>query len=309
MSANDGDGTTSGEDAGASSGAAAQAFDPAEHRRQSLEGWEAAASGWARWRELTRRFGAPLAQRMIEAVAPQPGEAVLDIAAGLGDTGLLAAEQVLPDGHVTIGDQAEGMVAAARQRVQELQLDHVEVAQLNAEWLDLPTAGFDVVLCRWGVMLMADPSAALRELRRVLRPGGRIAIAVWDSAARNPWASQIGAVLAQRGLMPLPDEASGYRPGMFSLADERALSELMQDAGFLDVAVTAVALTRRHASFDELWASTLDLSPGLHDAVMSAAPVDLAQIEREIAARMRQFAAADGSLSIPASSLLALAEA
>lgn len=284
-------------------------FDPDEHRRASLEGWEAAAPGWDRWQELTRRFALPLTQRMVDAISPQPGDALLDIAAGVGDTGLLAAERVLPNGRVTIGDQAEGMVAAALQRTQSLGFDHVDVRQLNAEWLDLPTADFDAVLCRWGVMLMADPAAALRELRRVLRPGGRAALAVWDVAARNPWAAQIGVVLAQRGLMPLPSEHDGYRPGMFALADETALTELIEDAGFVDARVQQVPLTRRHASFEQFWTSTLDLSSGIHDAVMSAAPEEITEIERDVAERLSEFASSDGVLEIPASSLLAVAEA
>ena len=135
-----------------------------------------------------REFGAPVSHWMIEAVAPQPGQRVLELAAGLGRDGLLAAELVAPLGGVIVSDQAEAMLAGARARAAALGLANVEFQVLNAEWIDLPLASVDTVLCRWGYMLMADPAAALAETRRVLRPGGRVALAVWDEIARNPWA-------------------------------------------------------------------------------------------------------------------------
>ena len=110
----------------------------------------------------------------MQAVAPQPGEKVLELAAGLGETGLLAAELVAPGGEVVISDQAEGMLEGARERAAELGIANVRFQVLSGEWIDLPIASVDIVLCRWGYMLMVDPAAALTETRRVLAPGGRL---------------------------------------------------------------------------------------------------------------------------------------
>ncbi len=93
---------------------------------------------------------------------------MLELAAGLGETGMLAAELVAPGGSVIVSDQAEAMLEGARKRAGELNLTNVEFQVLNGEWIDLPLASVDVVLCRWGYMLMADPAAALSETRRVL---------------------------------------------------------------------------------------------------------------------------------------------
>jgi ubiquinone/menaquinone biosynthesis C-methylase UbiE len=140
-------------------------FDPAAFRAASLENWEAAASGWRRRRDLLDAYAAPVAHWMLEAVS-QPGERVLELAAGMGETGLLAAELVAPAGSVIISDQAEAMLEGARARAAELGIENVRFQVLNAEWIDLPLASVDVVLCRWGFMLMVDPGAALAGARR-----------------------------------------------------------------------------------------------------------------------------------------------
>ena len=178
------------------------ANDPEEHRRVSGEHWEEASAGWARRQEGIRRFGAPVSNWMVEAIHPQPGHRVLDLAAGIGETGFLAAELIQPGGHLITSDQAEGMLDEARARAQELGLTNVEFKVINGEWIDLPVAGLDAVLCRWGYMLMADPAAALSETRRVLKPGGRLALAVWDTPERNPWLALPGGWWWSAGSCP-----------------------------------------------------------------------------------------------------------
>ena len=98
---------------------------------------------------------------------------------------------------------------------------NVEFQVLNAEWIDLPVASVDAVLCRWGYMLMADPAAALRETRRVLAPGGRLALAVWDAMAHNPWALLPAQELIERGLAGAPDASTREPPGPFALGQAR----------------------------------------------------------------------------------------
>src|ERR1700678_4138288 len=132
-------------------------FDPNDHRDTSLRSWEEAASGWTRQQGSMREFGAPVSHWMIDATGPQPGERVLELAAGLGETGMLAAELVAPIGGVIVSDQAEAMLSGARERAIALGLSNVEFQVLNAEWIDLPVASIDVVLCRWRYMLIVDP--------------------------------------------------------------------------------------------------------------------------------------------------------
>ena len=281
-------------------------FDANAHRDASLEAWEEAAPGWVRRQQMMRELAAPVSHWMVDAIAPQPGQRVLELAAGLGETALLAAELVAPMGGVVISDQAEAMLVGARARAAELRPGNVEFQVLNAEWIDLPLASVDAVLCRWGYMLMADPATALGETRRVLRPGGRVALAVWDELDLNPWAALPARELRERGLAPA---AAPGVPGPFALSDRERLTGLLQQAGFVGIQAEALDLLRRHASFEDLWETTLDLSRSFHDAVLERPAPEVEEIRASLAERFAPYTEDDGSLVVPARTLVATASA
>ena len=287
-------------------GAEPAGFDPNAHRDASLAGWEESAPGWVRRGDAIRTVGEPVSRWMLDAVSLQPGERVLELAAGLGDTGLLAAELVAPAGGVIISDQAEAMLDGARARAEELGLSNVEFQVLNAEWIDLPLASVDAVLCRWGYMLVADPSAALAETRRVLRPGGRLGLAVWDSAQHNPWATLPSLELIERGLTSPPAPGT---PGPFVLGDRERVRELLEHAGFAEIDVQALDLEQRPPSFEAFWETTLDVSRIFHDAVLSRPETEIAEIRAGVASRLEPYTGPDGALRIPARTLVARASA
>jgi len=286
-------------------------FDSEAYRQASLEAWEAAAPGWVRRQETMRRYAAPVSHEMLDALALQPGERVLELAGGVGETGMLAAELVAPGGSVIISDQAEAMLEGARARALELGLGNVEFRVLNAEWIDLPLASVDAVLCRWGYMLMADPAAALGETRRVLASGGRLAFAVWDSVQSNPWALLPAQELIERGLAPAPapQESSEPRPGPFALGDTEKLRELVAEAGFAEIEIEVLELPRRHSDFEELWETTLDLSHDFHDTVLSQPAERMDEIKASLAERFAPYTAPDGALEIPGRTLIVSASA
>jgi SAM-dependent methyltransferase len=186
---------------------------------------------------------------------------------------------------------------------------NVEFKVLNAEWIDLPLASVDAVLCRWGYMLMADPAAALGETRRVLAPGGRVALAVWDAIQSNPWALLPAQELIERGLAPAPDANAERQPGPFALGSADAVSELLARAGFTDIDIEALELPRRHPDFEHLWETTLDLSRGFHDAVLARPADQMQEIKDSLAQRFAPYTAADGTLELPGRTLVASANA
>ena len=168
---------------------------PEEARQRSKATWDAVATGWYTQRKEIWENSRPVSEWMIRRLDPQPGDTVLELAAGLGDTGLRAAHLVGGSGRVIITDFAPEMIAVARRRAEEMGVQNAEFRTLDAERMDLETTSADGVLCRWAYMLMIDPAAAFAETRRVLRPGGRLAFSVWAARERNPALSLAGAVL------------------------------------------------------------------------------------------------------------------
>ena len=203
-------------------------MDRDEYRRTSLENWQTMASGWERRRADIEEVTRPVTEWLVRALDPQPGDTVLELAAGPGDVGYAAAGR-LREGRLISSDFSPAMVDVGRRRAAELGLGNVEHRVLDAEQNELQDDSVDGVLCRFGFMLMPDPATALAETRRVLRPGGHVALAVWSAPERNPWVSIGGRILAELGLAPPPQPGE---PGMFVLADDERLRGLLEGAGF-----------------------------------------------------------------------------
>ena len=167
-------------------------MDRDEYRRTSLENWRTMAAGWERRRASIESGSALVAEWLIRELAPQPGDTILELAAGPGDTGFAAAPLVGEEGRLISTDFSPEMVEVARRRGVELGLTNVDHRQLDAERLELEDDAVDGVICRFAYMLMADTAAALAETRRVLRPSGRLVLAVWRGPEKNPWVAIAG---------------------------------------------------------------------------------------------------------------------
>ncbi len=217
-----------------------------ELRRQALETWEAMAPGWERRAEKIDETAAPILEWLIAALAPQHGEVVLELAAGPGSTGFAAAPLVGDTGRVISTDFSPAMVEVARRRSEAFGVTNVEHLVMDAGRLELEDASVDGVLCRFGYMLMPDPAAAFAETRRVLRPAGRLAFAVWRGPELNPWVSIAGRMLVERALFPPPEPGA---PGIFSLGDDERLRGLVEGA---DLAIERVEDVVAHFHYDDI---------------------------------------------------------
>ena len=223
-------------------------MDRDEYKRAALENWQTVAPGWERWREPIERTSVPMREWLLRELAPTTGDTILELAAGFGDTSHAAAEIVGGEGRVLCTDFSPAMVDAARRRGDELGFVNVEYRVLDAERIELGDDSVDGVLCRCGYMLLPDPARALAETRRVLRPGGRVALAVWREADRNPWISILGRMLRDRGHDSAPEPGA---PGIFTMAREERLRTLLEDAGLTVLTVEDVPVTFVYESFDE----------------------------------------------------------
>jgi len=279
-------------------------IDPNEERARQRDTWEHAAGPWGRRADRIREWGMPVTDAMVRSLDLKPGQRVLELACGPGDTGFVAATEVAPGGMLISSDGAEAMVEVARSRAAAAGLANIEHRQLELEWIDLPAADVDAVLCRWGIMLIVDPAAAAREIRRVLRPGGRAALAVWDLPDRNPWATIPSSAMVQLGHAERPNPEA---PGMFALAAPGRLATLLADAGFADVEVRPVELSRRYRSLEEYVEETAEVSPLFSAKWEELDAAQRAEIARLIAAGAEPYTAPDGSVALPGSSLIATA--
>jgi len=243
---------------------------------------------------------------MVEHVDPQPGQTILELAAGPGDTGLMAAELVAPSGKVISTDMSEEMVGVARRRAEELGIANVEFKVMGGEWIDLPTASVDGVLCRWGYMLMLDPETALRETRRVLRPGGHVALAAWAAPDENPNMTLAPRTLLELGLTepPSPDE-----PGPFAFAKPGLVEELLDASGFDDAIVETLDLRFHYATSDDVFETFTDLSPAASATLRELSPADHTRFRDALDERVAAFARPDGGIELPGRALVASASA
>ena len=218
-----------------------------EIRAHTRAMWGGVAGGWEQHADYVETRGARVTELMLARTAPRPGERVLELASGAGDLAIAAAALVAP-GEVVVSDVAAEMVDIAARRAGARGLANVTPRVFGIEAIEDEDASFDVVLCREGLMFAVDPELAAREIARVLRPGGRTALAVWGPREQNPWLGCVfDAVTAQFG-RPMPPPGI---PGPFSLGDAGRLEQVL--TGELElVEVEEVAVPLVAASFDEL---------------------------------------------------------
>ncbi|HWX73693.1 MAG TPA: methyltransferase domain-containing protein [Solirubrobacteraceae bacterium] len=275
----------------------------ADYRKHSYEIWQAMAAGWDQQRQRMWEVSHPVSERMLEALQAQPGQTILELAAGTGETGFAAARAIGPEGRLISTDFAPEMVAAARRESERLGLENVEHREMDAEQMPLGDDSVDGVLCRWGFMLMADPARALAETRRVLRDGGRLALSVWGPPQRNGWASIPGRALAEHVGAPPPDPDS---PGMFALADSERVRSLLRDAGLGEPRLEEVEVTWRFADFDDFWRFVTELAGGLAIVLRAMPEQDRGAVRESIERAVEGFRSGDG-LEFPGVALNAYA--
>ena len=244
--------------------------------------WQAMAPGWERGRELLWRGTRPVSEWLVARLDPQPGQTILELAAGVGETGFLAAPLLGLTGRLITSDREAGMVEAASRLAGERGIENADFRVLDADRLDLRDASADGVLSRFGYILKGDPPAALTEIRRVLRPGGRLAFSVWAERSRNAWMTVPSEAMVERGhLEPQSDDEIR----LSAKRNPETITRLLTEAGFAGAEIEELDVVYRFADAEELWFFVSELRGPVALALADLPDKERAAVRAEVETR------------------------
>jgi ubiquinone/menaquinone biosynthesis C-methylase UbiE len=219
------------------------ALDSKQYKEAERQNWDSVAASWQKWWKTIERGAEKVTRRLIELADVRSGSIVLDVATGVGEPAITAANQVGETGHVLATDISHQMLRIAKERAASLGIQNViEFREGDVETIELQSSTFDAVLCRWGLMFLPDLKAGLSNINRSLKEGGHLAASVWAAPAHDTLSDlTIKTVMKETNSLPPPPGT----PGPFSLSDENSLKNSFLASGFKDL-----ALERMNVSFD-----------------------------------------------------------
>lgn len=267
-------------------------FDPAQYKRTTRQQWEDAAEAWHRWGPTLEAWLGAATDAMLDAAGVADGSHVLDVAAGAGGQTLAAARRAGTAGRVVATDISPTILTFAAKVAAEAGLTNIETVEADGEALEVLAPGsFDAVISRVGLIYFPDQQAALRGMHRALRPGGRIAVVVYSTPDRNEFFSLPVSIIRERAQLPAP--APG-QPGPFSLGAPGALEATLRQAGFGDVAVTAVPSPLRLASAADCVRFERESFGALHQMLANIEAAQREAVWTDIEAALARFDSPDG---------------
>jgi ubiquinone/menaquinone biosynthesis C-methylase UbiE len=269
--------------------------------QEVIRGWSVTAPFWEKHRATIREMFAPVTQALIEAARIARGGAVLDLATGPGEPALAIAEFVGNAGKVLGIDPVLEMVEASRREASRRGLSNAAFVVAQAEALPAQTGSFDAAVSRFGVMFFPAPVGAIREMLRVLKPGGNLALAVWHFADRNPFHYTLSRVVERYVASPPPAEDA---PEAFRFAQPGKLRAIVSEAGAAEVSERVFQFTvRASVSLEEFWTLRTEMSESLRNKLAKLSNDQMAGVKRETLEALRAYSKA-GAVSIPAEVLI-----
>lgn len=245
-----------------------------------LREWRESAAYWDKYSDVIRAMFMPLTRALIEDVPIVKGQTVLDVAGGSGEPSLTIAETVGPNGSVTCTDFAAEMVEVAKAAAARRGLTNVTFRQCSADSLPFADDTFDVAVSRLGAMFFPDPLAGLREMLRVVKPGGALAFVVWRAAELNPFFS-VSSEVVSRYVEPAPEEADA--PGAFRFSESGKLAGLLKDAGAVEVRERILkSEIAAPVALEDYWEMRSEISDTLRSKLASLPAEQRTQIAKEV---------------------------
>lgn len=243
-----------------------------------------------RWKAKSAAMGRALTEALVECGAPKPGMKVLDLASGTGEPAITLAARVAPQGHVTALDLSAELLEIATERARERGLTNFSTRPADAHNLPFPDQSFDLATSRFGVMFFADCGKALRELRRVLKPGARACFAAWGPFEQPYWSSTMGVVVKRMGGPALVPGG----PDPFKFAQPGSLSAELRNAGFRAVEEeTRTVPWIWPGSAEEVWEQMRAMSAPFRPLLDRVPPEKWDEINRDVRAAVRRYGDGD----------------
>jgi ubiquinone/menaquinone biosynthesis C-methylase UbiE len=263
-------------------------FDPIKFKESTRKQWETVAEAWNRWGPTLQHWLEPVTEAMFEMARLAPGERVLDVAGGSGEPALSAVARVSPGGYVLSTDIATNLVRLATENARErgLSANQFEAQVMDGERLELPETSFDAVLSRLGLIYFPDRPKALTEIHRVLKPGGRVALASFTTAAANPFFAIPITIIRRRAQLPVPAPGT---PGPFSLGSRELMEDALRQAGFGEIETRVVLAPLRFATAAECLRFEQESFGALHEMLAGVSEMEREAAWEEIHQELRKL--------------------
>ncbi len=272
-------------------------------REQQKQSWNKFSPGWRKWDELTMDFLKPMGDEIIRLLHPAGKDQVLDIASGTGEPGLTIAT-MLDGGKVVITDLADHMLEIAAEKADKRGITNIETQLCDVCELPFPDNSFDAISCRFGFMFFPDMQLAVNEMYRVLKPGGRIATAVWNVPEKNFWVTAIMGTINRNMELPPPPPGA---PGMFRCAKEGLIAGMFREAGLKHVSEKEVSGQLRAGTTDNYWNMMTEIGAPIVAALSKADASMRSRIQSEVYDLVNQKYP-DGKVHIDCSALVIYGE-
>ena len=272
-------------------------------REQQKESWNRFSPGWKKWDALFMDFLSPMGHEIIRFLDPKDQDVVLDVAAGTGEPGLTIASR-LKGGRVVITDLAQNMLEIARENAARRGIANIETRVCDVSELPFPDRTFDAISCRFGFMFFPDTALAAQEMVRVLKPGGRVAAAVWNVPEKNFWVTATMGAISRNMALPAPAPDA---PGMFRCAKEGWVANLFSQAGLKNVSVKEVAGKLDCKTADVYWRAMTEVAAPVVAALSQADDAMKEKIRQEVYQAVNQKFP-DGNVRIDSSALVVYGE-
>jgi ubiquinone/menaquinone biosynthesis C-methylase UbiE len=272
-----------------------------EQAKTILQQWSESAVYWEKHAHIVRAMFAPITNALIEAAGITEGQSVLDVAGGVGEPSLRIAELIGGYGSVIFTDAVEEMVTAAKREARRRKLTNIDFCGCLADSLPFSGDSFDVAVCRLGVMLFPDPSAAMREMLRVVKLNGPVSLAVWSPSAANPFFNVVTDVVSRYVASPPEDPDA---PGAFRFAEHGKLARTLEAAGAIDVRERLLEfILEAPLTPKQFWEVRSELSDTLRAKLATLSSEQLDRIAREVEEAGLAFYS-DGQMRFPAQVLI-----